>query len=53
LKTPLPIDGVLPELVAALRASACAVLEAPTGAARRRACRRRFSTRVWPGTAAS
>src|SRR5688572_31669741 len=28
----LPIDAVLPELVAALRASACAVLEAPTGA---------------------
>jgi len=32
LKTPLPIDVVLPELVAALRASPCAVLEAPTGA---------------------
>jgi len=30
--SPLPIDGVLPELVAALRAHPCAVLEAPTGA---------------------
>jgi ATP-dependent helicase HrpB len=30
--TPLPIDVVLPELVAALRAHSCAVLEAPTGA---------------------
>src|SRR5829696_6000567 len=29
---PLPIDPVLPELVAALRASPCAVLRAPTGA---------------------
>ncbi len=30
--SPLPIDGVLPELVAGLRAHPCAVLEAPTGA---------------------
>jgi ATP-dependent helicase HrpB len=29
---PLPIDAVLPELVAALRSNACAVLRAPTGA---------------------
>ena len=31
-RVPLPIDAVLPELVAALRANACAVLRAPTGA---------------------
>jgi ATP-dependent RNA helicase HrpB len=31
-RTPLPIDAVLPELVAALRAHPCAVLQAPTGA---------------------
>ena len=30
--SPLPIDGVLPELVAALRAHPRAELEAPTGA---------------------
>lgn len=30
--TPLPIDAVLPQLVAALRAHPCAVLRAPTGA---------------------
>jgi ATP-dependent helicase HrpB len=30
--TPLPIDAVLPDLVAALRANDCAVLRAPTGA---------------------
>src|SRR5438309_5164350 len=29
---PLPIDAVLPELVAALRVAPCAVLRAPTGA---------------------
>lgn len=29
---PLPIDAVLPELIAALRAHPCAVLKAPTGA---------------------
>src|SRR4051812_15561110 len=28
----LPVDGVLPELIAALRCSPCAVLQAPTGA---------------------
>jgi ATP-dependent helicase HrpB len=32
LREPLPIDHVLPELVAALRRSAAAVLRAPTGA---------------------
>jgi ATP-dependent helicase HrpB len=31
-RAPLPIDTVLPELVAALRAHPCAVLRAPTGA---------------------
>src|SRR3954463_10174745 len=29
---PLPIDGVLPQLLAALRQQPCAVLRAPTGA---------------------
>src|SRR5689334_16348744 len=32
LREPLPIDAVLPELVAALRRHPCAVLRAPTGA---------------------
>lgn len=32
MPVPLPIDAVLPELVAALRAHPCAVLQAPTGA---------------------
>jgi ATP-dependent helicase HrpB len=31
-RVPLPIDAVLPDLVAALRGQACAVLRAPTGA---------------------
>lgn len=31
-RTPLPIDVILPELTAALRASPCAVVRAPTGA---------------------
>src|SRR5438067_13187769 len=31
-RTPPPIDGVLPELIAALRSRPCAVLRAPTGA---------------------
>src|SRR5438128_2193609 len=31
-RLPLPVDDVLPELVAALRRGPCAVLRAPTGA---------------------